>query len=221
VSKPVGGTGQGGARFDPGCRRCDRLAAFLAEVGERHPGYHARPVPSFGDPGARLLVVGLAPGMHGANRTGRPFTGDHAGILLYRTLFEQGFSDRPESVSVDDGLVLKGCRITNAVRCLPPANKPLPAEVRACNRFLAWELQRLPQGGAVLALGAVAHGAVLRALGLKASSARFAHGATHPLAGGRLLVDSYHCSRYNTQTRRLTPAMFAAAVATAREWIQR
>jgi uracil-DNA glycosylase family 4 len=221
VNVPAGGTGRGGERFDPGCVRCDRLAAFLAEVAERHPGYHARPVPSFGDPRARLLVVGLAPGMHGANRTGRPFTGDHAGILLYRTLFEQGLSDRPDSVSVDDGLVLKDCRITNAVRCLPPANKPLPAEVRACNGFLSWELRQVPAGGAVLALGAVAHGAVLRALGLKASSAAFAHGASHPLEGGRLLVDSYHCSRYNTQTRRLTPAMFAAAVATAREWIQR
>jgi uracil-DNA glycosylase family 4 len=207
--------------FEPGCTRCTRLAGFLADVRKRHPAYHAVPVPSFGDPAARLLVVGLAPGMHGANRTGRPFTGDHAGILLYRTLFEHGFSDRPESVSVGDGLVLTDCRITNAVRCLPPANKPLPAEVRACNGFLAWELQRLPEGGAVLALGAVAHGAVLRALGLKASSARFAHGATHPLPGARLLVDSYHCSRYNTQTRRLTPAMFAEAVATAREWVQR
>ena len=207
--------------FDPACTRCERLAGFLREVRERHPAYHARPVPSFGDRAARLLVVGLAPGMHGANRTGRPFTGDHAGILLYRTLFDQGFSDRPGSVSVDDGLVLTDCRITNAVRCLPPANKPLPAEVRACNGFLAWELRRLPEGGAVLALGAVAHGAVLRALGLKAASARFAHGATHPLPGGRLLVDSYHCSRYNTQTRRLTPGMFAEAMATAREWIQR
>lgn len=210
-----------GQPFDPGCTRCKRLASFLADVRKRQPAYHGRPVSSFGDPAARLLVVGLAPGMHGANRTGRPFTGDHAGILLYRTLFEHGFSDRPESLSRDDGLVLTDCRITNAVRCLPPANKPLPAEVRECNGFLAWELQRLPAGGAVLALGAVAHGAVLRALGLKASSARFAHGATHPLAGARLLVDSYHCSRYNTQTRRLTPAMFAAAVATAREWIQR
>ena len=207
--------------FDPACTRCERLAGFLREVRERHPAYHARPVPSFGDRAARLLVVGLAPGMHGANRTGRPFTGDHAGILLYRTLFDQGFSDRPGSVSVDDGLVLTDCRITNAVRCLPPANKPLPAEVRACNGFLAWELRRLPEGGAVLALGAVAHGAVLRALGLKAASARLAHGATHPLPGGRLLVDSYHCSRYNTQTRRLTPGMFAEAMATAREWIQR
>jgi len=207
--------------FDPGCRRCSRLDGFLAKVRERHPAYHARPVPSFGDPEAGLLVVGLAPGMHGANRTGRPFTGDHAGILLYRTLYDQGFADRPESVSAADGLVLRNCRITNAVRCLPPANRPLPAEVRACNGFLAWELLRVPEGGAVLALGAVAHAAILRALGLRLSSARFAHGATHELPGGRLLVDSYHCSRYNTQTRRLTPEMFAEAVAAAREWIER
>ena len=223
MSQPVPSPrrGERGEAFEPGCARCTRLAAFLAEVKQRHPAYHAQPVPSFGGPGARLLVVGLAPGLHGANRTGRPFTGDHAGILLYRTLFEQGFCDRPESVAADDGLALRDCRITNAVRCLPPANKPLPAEVRTCNRFLAWELDRVPEGGAVLALGAVAHGAVLRALGRKASSARFAHGATHDLPGGRLLVDSYHCSRYNTQTRRLTPEMFAAAVATAREWLQR
>ena len=207
--------------FDPGCRRCGRLAAFLAEVGSRYPVYFARPVPSFGDPRARLLVVGLAPGLHGANRTGRPFTGDHAGILLYRTLHERGFASRAESVAAEDGLELRDCRITNAVRCLPPANKPLPAEVRACNPFLAWELARVPAGGAVLALGAVAHGAVLRALGMATSAARFAHGACHPLPGERLMVDSYHCSRYNTQTRRLTPAMFAEAVACAREWLDR
>jgi uracil-DNA glycosylase family 4 len=159
--------------------------------------------------------------MHGANRTGRPFTGDHAGILLYRTLHEFGFASRAVSVAEGDGLVLTDCRITNAVRCLPPGNRPLPAEVRECNAYLAWELVRLPAGGAVLALGAVAHGAVLRSFGAKPSSARFAHGATWPLPGGRLLVDSYHCSRYNTQTRRLTPQMFAAAVASAREWIHR
>jgi len=168
-----------------------------------------------------LLIVGLAPGMHGANRTGRPFTGDHAGILLFRTLHEQGFTDGPESVSADDGLQLRDCRITNAVRCLPPANKPTPAEVRECNPHLGWELEKLPEKAAVLALGAVAHGAVLRAYGLRAAAARFAHAATHALPGGRLLVDSYHCSRYNTQTRRLTPAMFADAMSLAREWAQR
>jgi uracil-DNA glycosylase family 4 len=207
--------------FDPTCKACPRLAAFLAHLRGAQPSYHGRPVSSFGDPRARLLVVGLAPGMHGANRTGRPFTGDHAGILLYRTLYEQGFSTGPESVSADDGLEMLDCRITNAVRCLPPANKPTPAEVRGCNAFLAWELQQLPEKGAVFALGAIAHGAVLRAYGLPASGARFAHGARHELPGGRLLVDSYHCSRYNTQTRRLTPAMFADALSLARERVRR
>jgi uracil-DNA glycosylase family 4 len=210
-----------GRIFDAGCTRCPRLARFLAEVRARNPSYYARPVPSFGQSGARLLVVGLAPGMHGANRTGRPFTGDHAGLLLYRTLFELGLSNAPESVASDDSLRLTGCRITNAVRCLPPANKPTPAEARECNAFLAWELNRVPAGGAVLALGAVAHAAVLRAYGIPASTARFAHAARHGLPGQRLLVDSYHCSRYNTQTRRLTPEMFAQAVSAAREWAQR
>jgi len=208
-----------GRAFDPDCRRCPRLARFLTEVSARHPGYHCRPVPSFGDCASRLLVVGLAPGLHGANRTGRPFTGDHAGILLYATLHRLGFSNQPVSAGSADGLELMDCRITNAVRCLPPANKPLPAEVRECNDHLAWELERHPPRGAILALGAVAHGAVLKALGLRPAAMRFAHGATHGLSGDRLLVDSYHCSRYNTQTRRLTPEMFAEAVGTAREWI--
>lgn len=207
--------------FDPGCQRCGRLASFLDDVRVRYPAYHSRPVGSYGDPRARLLVVGLAPGMHGANRTGRPFTGDHAGILLYHTLYQYGFASAAESIGPGDGLELLDCRITNAVRCLPPANKPLPAEVRECNGYLAWELARVPQGGAVLALGAIAHGAILRALAEKVSSFRFAHGATHALPGGRTLVDSYHCSRYNTQTRRLTPEMFAAAVGQARECILR
>lgn len=196
--------------FSIHCRRCPRLVAHLAGIREAHPGYHARPVPSFGDPAARLLVVGLAPGLHGANRTGRPFTGDHAGILLYATLHRFGYGSAPESVSADDGLRLRSCRITNAVRCLPPANKPEPGEVRHCNAYLAAELGELPAGGAVLALGAIAHGAVLAALGLKAARPRFAHGARHPLPGKRALFDSYHCSRYNTQTRRLTPQMFEA-----------
>ncbi len=178
-------------------------------------------MPAFGPAKARLLVVGLAPGMHGANRTGRPFTGDHAGILLYRTLHEHGFADRPDSVAADDGLSLIDCRITNAVRCLPPANKPLPAEVRACNGYLVADLLAVPARGVVLALGATAHAATVRALGLRLADFRFAHGARHPLVGGRLLLDSYHCSRYNTQTRRLTPAMFAEVLAHAREWLER
>ena len=208
--------GEGAAPFDPDCRRCRRLAAFLDAVGERHPGYHCRPVAPFGSAKPRLLIVGLAPGLHGANRTGRPFTGDHAGILLYRTLHAHGFATRAESVSRDDGLKLRDCRITNAVKCLPPANKPLPAEIRACNGFLAAELAALPPSALVVALGGIAHAAVLRACGVKAAEARFAHGALHALPDGKRLLDSYHCSRYNTQTRRLTPAMFDAVFASAR-----
>ncbi|MBU1235201.1 MAG: uracil-DNA glycosylase [Gammaproteobacteria bacterium] len=190
------------------CTACPRLADFLAEVRTRRPDYHARPVSPFGDPRARLLIVGLAPGMHGANRTGRPFTGDYAGILLYETLHRYGFADHPESVSADDGLQLTDCRITNAVKCLPPANKPEPAEIRTCNHYLSDELKDASEIRAILALGLIAHKAVLTALGLKQSALAFGHGARHPLPDGRLLFDSYHCSRYNTQTRRLTTADF-------------
>ncbi|MFQ5636271.1 MAG: uracil-DNA glycosylase [Gammaproteobacteria bacterium] len=197
-----------GERFDPDCRRCSRLAEFLVDVRAKHPDYHARPVPSFGADDARLLIVGLAPGMHGANATGRPFTGDFAGILLYRTLHEFGFATRAESVGRDDGLELAGCRITNAVRCLPPANKPVTGEVNACNPYLAGELASLPRPGVVLALGTIAHRAVLRALGAKLAGYPFAHGARHEPEAGLRLIDSYHCSRYNTQTRRLTVDMF-------------
>jgi uracil-DNA glycosylase len=165
----------------------------------------------FGDPTAALLVVGLAPGMHGANRTGRPFTGDYAGILLYRTLHAHGFANHAGSADPSDGLMLEGCRITNAVKCLPPQNKPTPAEARLCNRFLTEELRRYPPR-VILALGRVAHDAVLVALGLKASACRFAHHAVHELPNGMRFYDSYHCSRYNTQTKRLTDAMFDAVV---------
>ena len=188
--------------------RLPRLAGFLAEVRAAHPGYHARPVAPFGDPRARLLVVGLAPGMHGANRTGRPFTGDYAGILLYETLYAFGFATRPESVAADDGLELRDCRISNAVKCLPPENKPEPAEIRRCNPFLAAELEAGRELRVILALGLVAHKAVLMALGLRQSACAFGHGARHDLPDGRVLIDSYHCSRYNTQTRRLTSADF-------------
>jgi len=197
-------------RFDPDCRACPRLANFLDEVRARHPDYHARPVPAFGDPTPGLLIVGLAPGMHGANRSGRPFTGDYAGVLLYQTLHQFGYASAPESVSVDDGLQLIGCRITNAVKCLPPANKPEPAEIRECNRFLAAELADLPDHASILALGQIAHQAVLRALNQKLKDYPFSHASDHRLPDGRRLVSSYHCSRYNTQTRRLTPEMFAA-----------
>ncbi len=208
-------TGEGAA-FDPDCRLCPRLAGFLDVVRARHPDYHCRPVAPFGDTRHRLLIVGLAPGMHGANRTGRPFTGDHAGILLYRMLHAHGFSTRAESVSATDGLELRDCRISNAVKCLPPANKPMPDEVRRCNGYLLHEFSALPDGAVILALGKVAHSAVLLAAGQRQAAMRFAHGAEHALPGGRVLLDSYHCSRYNTQTRRLTPAMFDLVFARAR-----
>jgi uracil-DNA glycosylase family 4 len=201
--------------FSLDCRDCPRLARFLDQVRQDHPGYHARPVPAFGDRAAELLIVGLAPGMHGANRTGRPFTGDHAGILLYRTLHQFGFASRAVSTSADDPLRLKNCRISNAVKCLPPQNKPLPQEIRCCNRYLAAELRQRPPR-VILALGRVAHQAVVMACGLKHTSCKFGHHAVHALPPtpaapeGMRLYDSYHCSRYNTQTRRLTEAMFHA-----------
>ncbi|RME35716.1 MAG: uracil-DNA glycosylase [Gammaproteobacteria bacterium] len=194
--------------FDPDCRRCPRLAAHLEAVRRAFPGYHAAPVPPFGAARPRLLIVGLAPGMHGANATGRPFTGDFAGILLYRTLHEFGYASAARSRSGDDGLVLEGCRITNAVKCLPPQNRPSTAEVHTCNDFLRRELQEIGSGAVVLALGGIAHKAVLRALGERQSAWPFAHGVVHRIPGAPVLVDSYHCSRYNTQTGRLTPEMF-------------
>lgn len=203
--------------FDPNCRRCPRLADFLDEVRKAHPDYFTRPVPSFGDADARFLIVGLAPGKHGANATGRPFTGDFAGIMLYENLHAFGFSSHATSASADDGLELYDCRITNAVRCLPPENKPVTKEVDTCNAFLAGEIAHVPRPGLVMALGTVAHRAVLKALGLKLSAFRFAHGARHEVADGLLLLDSYHCSRYNTQTRRLTAAMFEDVMRAARQ----
>jgi uracil-DNA glycosylase family 4 len=203
--------------FDPVCRRCSRLAGFLDAVRLEHPDYFCRPVPPFGSLDARLLIVGLAPGKHGANRTGRPFTGDHAGILLYQTLHKFGLASRPVSGAADDALELLDARITNAVKCLPPANKPLPQEISACNDYLRAELEQMPRARVVLALGAVAHAAVLRASGLRGSAHRFAHAAEHALDKGRVLLDSYHCSRYNTQTRRLTTPMFEGVIGRARE----
>jgi uracil-DNA glycosylase len=195
--------------FDQDCRKCDRLANFLCEVKQTYPNYHARPVAPFGDPNAELLIVGLAPGLHGANATGRPFTGDHAGILLYETLYEFGYSNKPTSESLADGLQLINCRISNAVKCLPPQNKPTPKEITECNSFLAAELAILPEQAVIVALGTIAHQAVLKAYGYKISAAKFGHNAFHLLPNGRQLVDSYHCSRYNTQTKRLTKATFA------------
>ena len=197
-------------RYDPSCRRCARLATFLDEVREANPGYWCKPVPPFGDPQARLVIVGLAPGMHGANATGRPFTGDYAGILLYQTLHAYGWANQPNGAEPGDGLALIDCRITNSVKCLPPANKPLPVEIANCSTYLAADLATLPRGAAVLALGRVAHEATLRALGRKPREFSFAHNARHVLdaAEGIALFDSYHCSRYNTNTGRLTAAMF-------------
>jgi uracil-DNA glycosylase family 4 len=208
-------------KFNIHCVDCPRLASHLAHVRERCSGYFARPVPPFGDVHARLLIVGLAPGMHGANRSGRPFTGDHAGILLYKTLHKFGFANKPVSMARDDGLELTGCRITNAVKCLPPQNKPSTEEINTCNRFLRAELRGLEPGGVVLALGNVAHRAVVKALDGKFSDFTFGHGAQHALPGGRLLLDSYHCSRYNTQTRRLTPAMFEKVFRQARALLEK
>jgi len=207
--------------FDVTCRRCPRLAAFLDTVHLNEPTYYCRPVPCFGDPKARLLIVGLAPGMHGANRTGRPFTGDHAGILLYATLHKFGIASAAVSTSVDDGLELTDARITNAVKCLPPANKPLPIEIKVCNDFIRAELEQSPEARVILALGTMAHAAVLRAQALAAGAYRFAHAAEHTLPSGRVLLDSYHCSRYNTQTRRLTTVMFEDIIGRACELIRR
>ena len=206
-----------GARYDPDCRRCPRLAQFLALTRELHPDYWARPVPSFGARAPRLVLVGLAPGMHGANRTGRPFTGDHAGILLYRTLHELGLASAAESISVDDDLRLNGARIVNSVKCVPPGNKPLPEEIRRCNAYLKEELAGLPAVRVYLALGRIAHDAFLMAQGRKRADFPFAHGREHALGEARWLIDSYHCSRYNTQTRRLTPGMFREVMARACE----
>lgn len=205
--------------YDPTCRRCPRLAHFLDEVRERHPDYFAAPVPPFGVAEPRLLIVGLAPGMHGANRTGRPFTGDHAGIILYETLHRHGFATAPESLAADDDLRMVNARITNAVKCLPPQNKPSGAEVSQCSRYLEAEIASLRRPCVLLALGGIAHRAVIRCLGLRQVQNKFAHGAVHETGDGLMLVDSYHCSRYNTNTRRLTPAMFDEVFVTARALI--
>lgn len=194
--------------FDPECRACPRLSRFLDEVKENYPHYHARPVAPFGVDNPKLLIVGLAPGMHGANASGRPFTGDYAGILLYKTLFKFGFCNRKTSVSLDDGLLLKQCRITNAVKCLPPENKPVTDEIKTCNSYLKNEIERLVPTVVIMALGKIAHDAILRAVDIKLSQYKFVHGQEYEIKPGVWLLDSYHCSRYNTQTGRLTEIMF-------------
>jgi uracil-DNA glycosylase family 4 len=191
-----------------GCPLCPRLVEYRDENARAEPTWFNDPAPSFGDANARLLVVGLAPGRRGANRTGRPFTGDYAGELLYATLGKFGFAKGVYRADPDDGVTLKGAMITNAVRCAPPENKPTPEEIRTCRPFLNARLDALPKLRVIFALGSIAHESVLRAHGLKPTYAKFAHAAEADLPGGRVLVSSYHCSRYNTQTRRLTTEMF-------------
>lgn len=204
--------------FSTNCKCCPRLVKFLKQVKEQYPDYYVKPVPAFGADNPRLCIVGLAPGMHGANATGRPFTGDHAGIMLYETLFKYGFSSSSVSIENDD-LKLIDTRITNAVKCLPPQNKPVGAEINTCNRWLVQELSGLPKNYVVVALGCIAHRAVIKALQLKQTDFKFAHGAEHELENG-VLIDSYHCSRYNTQTRRLTRTMFEDIFKRARQLLE-
>lgn len=192
------------------CQLCPRLAAMRHANRQAQPDWFNRPVPSFGDANARLLIVGLAPGLQGANRTGRPFTGDYAGDLLYATLAKFGFSTGSYGANIRDGLRLKDCRITNAVRCVPPQNKPETAEIVTCRKYLAAVIAEMPELKVILALGKIAHDSTAAVFGLRPSMAKFAHGALHPLPDGRVLINSYHCSRYNTNTRRLTAEMFEA-----------
>jgi uracil-DNA glycosylase family 4 len=205
----------------PDCPLCPRLAAFRAAQRGAHPDWHNAPVPPFGGPDAELLIVGLAPGLRGANRTGRPFTGDYAGDLLYATLAKFGLAAGDYAAHRGDGLALTRARITNAVRCVPPQNKPETTEIAACRPFLASELAALPRLRAIVALGSIAHNAVLTAKGLRRSPYLFAHAATHDLPDGLTLTDSYHCSRLNTNTGRLTPAMFEAVFAKVMERLGR
>lgn len=191
------------------CARCPRLADFRAQCRAEYPNWWNAPVYAFGDPNAWLAFAGLAPGKHGANRTGRPFTGDYAGDLLFETLAEFGLSKGHYDGRIDDGLTLVGAIIVNSVKCLPPQNKPTSQEIAACRPYFETQLAALPRVRVIIALGRIAHDATLRAVGEKLSAHRFAHGAVHALPDGRILVDSYHCSRYNTNTGRLTPEMFA------------
>jgi uracil-DNA glycosylase len=200
---------------DRDCPLCPRLASFRDSLRAREPTWFNSPVPSFGDANAALLIVGLAPGVQGANRTGRPFTGDFAGDLLYATLLEYGFASGIYQARPDDGLRLLDCRISNAVRCVPPQNKPLPMEINSCRQFLSATIAAMPRLRAIVALGRVAHDSMLKVLALRAAAAPFAHGAIHA-AGALKLYDSYHCSRYNTNTRVLTPEMFRSVFAKVR-----
>ncbi len=208
------------AKPDRNCQLCPRLAEFRAEARLREPDWFNSPVDSFGDPSAQLMIVGLAPGMQGANRTGRPFTGDYAGDLLYATLLEYGFAKGVYQARPDDGLKLVDCRISNAVRCVPPQNKPLPAEINTCRQFLSATIAAMPKLRAIVPLGRIAHETTLKVLGLRSVAAPFAHGAVH-MAGTYKLYDSYHCSRYNTNTGVLTPKMFRSVFAKVRSDLDR
>jgi uracil-DNA glycosylase family 4 len=204
---------------EPGrnCPLCPRLVAFREEWRAREPGWHNAPVPTLGDVNGRLLVVGLAPGLRGANRTGRPFTGDYAGDLLYRTMIAFGFATGPYEARSDDALKLIDARIVNAVRCVPPENKPTPLEINTCRTFLVAAVAAMPRLAAVLALGRIAHDSTVRALGLKLRDAPFGHGSVHDIRPDLTLHDSYHCSRYNTNTGVLTEEMFRAVFVGVRE----
>lgn len=203
------------------CQLCPRLVSYRAENRKQQPTWHNAPVPSFGALTAHILVVGLAPGRMGANRTGRPFTGDYAGKLLYGTLIKSKLAEGTYDERADDGLKLINCRITNAVRCAPPANRPLPAEIKSCDQFLAAEISAMPKLKGILALGLIAHNAVLTTFGLRKSGYPFAHGTLHDIGAGRILADSYHCSRLNTNTGRLTDAMFTNVVTSLKKRVER
>lgn len=200
----------------PDCPLCPRLVRYREENAAAKRGWFNGAVPSFGDPRAKLLIVGLAPGVSGANRTGRPFTGDYAGELLYSTLLKFGFARGTYAARPDDGLTLVGAMITNAVRCVPPQNKPTPEEIRTCRKFLSARIGALPQLKTIVCLGRIAHESTLAALGTRQRDAPFAHAAMHSPKPGLAVFDSYHCSRYNTNTGRLTTAMFEDVFAAAR-----
>jgi uracil-DNA glycosylase len=208
------------AEPSPDCALCPRLADFLAGIRAAEPTWFNAPVPSFGSSDARVLIVGLAPGLRGANRTGRPFTGDYAGDLLYATLRDEGFATGSYGASITDGLVLQDCMITNAVRCVPPGNKPLPSEITMCRQFLAGRIAAMTRLEAIVVLGRVAHDSTLSALGARRSAFPFAHGARHNVTETLTLFDSYHCSRYNTNTRVLTPEMFRDVFATLKAYLR-
>jgi len=203
--------------IDPGCQLCPRLADYRARLQIQYPDYHCAPVAAFGASDARLSIVGLAPGLHGANASGRPFTGDASGDLLFEKLHDYGFASQPRSRTREDGMQLIDCRVTNAVKCVPPGNLPKAAETNACNRFLREEVIDMPAGGVLLTLGGIAHRMALRTLGLRQSEYPFAHGVQYQLDNGRHLFASYHPSRYNINTGRLTAEAFAGVIHRIRE----